>query len=442
MSRQKLAFLWLCVGIFTKAHAQGFEGWFDKQIADIVNKQASQTATQQVGQNGKSSDRQRQSPSADSRSTSLVDQSSATDFVSIAASLLPVPSSVTGATSAAASAAGTTTGGSSSAAGSGTATTSLYAILAGLNGTSPIDPQFYKNHVDARRISFTAGTAASTVATDNTDKPATVLGTKFLFVNHRELYTKANLVRIADVQKHLSDATTEAALHLKQRIHELMYQDLHPTPGRPSPADLGKFIIGELNETEFPKTLAKLKSATLEQITDLLTSDIAVFTALDKTIKNTYDQIQKGTQVSLSYTANVRKDIGNNYHRAEFIVDYGVSSRINWTFNASADYTDRKAAKDSRGGRVATDFTGDLTKSNSAWGRLPMRLSFSGEAKWLTSQKPQYTVQAQLTIPVSQGVDLPIVYRYANREAQLNRTNSEVRLGFSVDVSRLAQALK
>jgi len=99
-------------------------------------------------------------------------------------------------------------------------------------------------------------------------------------------------------------------------------------------------------------------------------------------------------------------------------------------------------AKDSRGGRVATEFQGDLTKGGGAWGRLPLTLSFSGEAKWLTSQKPGYTVQAQLSIPVSQGVELPIVYRYANRVAQLNQNNSEVRLGFSVDLSRLAQAFK
>jgi len=57
-------------------------------------------------------------------------------------------------------------------------------------------------------------------------------------------------------------------------------------------------------------------------------------------------------------------------------------------------------------------------------------------------QKPQYTFQAKLSIPLIFGVDLPIVYQYANRAAQINQSNSEARLGLSIDLSRLAQAFK
>lgn len=48
--------------------------------------------------------------------------------------------------------------------------------------------------------------------------------------------------------------------------------------------------------------------------------------------------------MSVSYTANIRDPKGNNDHRAELIFDYGLSSRLNCTFNASADYIDRKMA--------------------------------------------------------------------------------------------------
>ena len=41
-----------------------------------------------------------------------------------------------------------------------------------------------------------------------------------------------------------------------------------------------------------------------------------------------------------------------------------------------------KSTGDSKGGRLATSFQGDLTKSNSAWGTMPTRLTFSGEGKW------------------------------------------------------------
>ena len=146
--------------------------------------------------------------------------------------------------------------------------------------------------------------------------------------------------------------------------------------------------------------------------------------------------------MSIAYTADLRDSTGNNNHRGTLIFDYGLSDRINWTFNASADYTDRKMDLDSKGGRAATEFQGNITKSNSPWGRSPLTISFSGEAQWLTSQKPQYSFQAKLTIPIVTGVELPVVYRYANRAAQLNQSSSEARLGLSFDISRLAQALK
>ena len=33
------------------------------------------------------------------------------------------------------------------------------------------------------------------------------------------------------------------------------------------------------------------------------------------------------------------------------------------------------------GGRAATEFQGNITKSNSPWGRSPLTISFSGEAQ-------------------------------------------------------------
>src|SRR5579883_1728147 len=67
------------------APATTFNAWVNDRIAAAI-------AKAQVGINGKSTSKQTTSPSATSRSTSLVDQSSATDFVSTALSLVPVNS--------------------------------------------------------------------------------------------------------------------------------------------------------------------------------------------------------------------------------------------------------------------------------------------------------------------------------------------------------------
>ena len=75
-----------------------------------------------------------------------------------------------------------------------------------------------------------------------------------------------------------------------------------------------------------------------------------------------------------------------------------------------------------------------------------MRLGFSAQATWMTRNAPQFTGQAMLSIPLGQGVELPLVYRgqyrYANRIGQYDQSSSEARLGFPVDVARIAQDLR
>jgi hypothetical protein len=413
----------------------GVNGWIDKQIDDLLDKQI-------VGQNGQGSDRQRESPSADSRSTSLVDQSSATDFFSVAANVIPVTPGLSQFVSSTG-----TSGNTSGAAGSTTATASLYALLAGLNKVNPTDPKFYAEHVSSRRFSFTVGTAASTLATDNTDTPATVYGAKVLLINARELYTKANLARIKQAQGANANAA-KASAALKLEVKKLIFAALNPTSvdanGEPSDLDsFAAFIRDHLaGDANFQATLSSLSTETKKRIQTLIENSLAAFSQERTVFQEKYDEISKAQQLSISYTADIRDAKGNNYHRVEMIFDYGLSPRINWTVNASGDYTDRKTSSDSRGGRFATSFQGNLTQPDSAWGKNPITLTFSGEGKWQTGQKPQYTFESKLTIPLVPGVELPLAYRYANRIAQINQTDSEARMGLAVDISRLAHAFK
>jgi hypothetical protein len=476
---------------------------------------------QQVGQNGRGSDRQKESPSTDPRSTSLVDQSSATDFISVAASLIPVSPSLSQTGSSG------TSSSSQTGAGTGAATTSFYALMAAFNKTSPTDPAFYQDHVFSRRLSFTIGTAASTQATDNTSTPSTVYGGKVLLINRRELYTKDNLKAIRTIQTQLSDETVAAA-RLTSRIEEIMCASLHPdcvadralstvgvilsAPGtgykkgdiltvggsgtgatvevllvdkdgavlQPivikssgnkyslasnvptnggsgngatvnitalSSLDIGvltTFQNTQLTPANLSSTVKAVPSDAMKQIEATVESGIKPFSTLRTSLNNTYDEISGAMQVSISGAANVRTGLGNNNYRGEFILDKGLtkSGSINWTINGSFDYTDRKNGIDSRGGRVATSFQGDLTRPNGGWSKAPLTLIFSGETDWLSSQKPQYSFDAKLSIPITAGFDLPIEYRFANRAAQINQHDSQVRLGLTIDISRITQALK
>jgi hypothetical protein len=487
---------------------KNFDAWILCQVSDVLDKQ-------QVGQNGKGTARQRESPSTDPRSTALVDESSATDFVSVAASLIPVSSGITQFNPTTG-----TTSTNSTTSGSGTVTSTVYALLAGFNKTSPTDPQFYKNHIFSRQVSFTIGSAASTQATDNTTTPSTVYGAKVLIINSRELYTNDNLDRIRKVQDKLSLATAASA-SLTQKIMAIMCSALHPdclqertlgavtvsaggtgygigdvltvgggkggtvtvisvsdgvvtgivvtasgsgysvngdvptTGGGGTGAKVSvnalssinnvrylSFQANDLIDANYPNTVNALPAETKKQIEAVVESSIDPFSNLRTELYSAYDNISKGMQMSISGTANIRSGPGNSNYRAELIFDYGLSTRINWTVNGSFDYTDRKLALDSRGGRIATSFEGNLTNPTGGWSRSPLRLIFSGEGDWLSQQKPQYSFDAKLSVPITPGFDLPIEYRFANRTAQLNQNDSQVRFGLAVDLSRIAQALK
>src|SRR5437016_1831631 len=118
------------VALSTSANAQQpLQNWIDAQIKSQLQEKGvevnpTQLKKEQVVQNGKGVDRQRESPSNDPRSTSLVDQSSASDFFSVAANLIPVTPGLSQVVSSSGGASS-----DSSAAGSTTATASLYAIL-------------------------------------------------------------------------------------------------------------------------------------------------------------------------------------------------------------------------------------------------------------------------------------------------------------------------
>src|SRR6267378_4692341 len=137
-----------------------FNDWLNQRVQAALD-------AAKVQENGKGSSRQKETPSTDDRSTSLVDQSSATDFLSTALQLIPV-SNINGL--APGQMPGSSADASKQGTGSGSVTATGYSLIAALSKHALTDPQFYKDHTNARRISFTVGTSASDAATDGTSK--------------------------------------------------------------------------------------------------------------------------------------------------------------------------------------------------------------------------------------------------------------------------------
>ena len=401
----------LALPVFSRAQAITFDQWFDQRVRDL----------KLADVNSKPPEKQREAPAVASGSTSLVDRSASSDFVSVALGLVPIGRNTGG------------TGGNKPALTS--MTISAYSLAAWGTGKELTDPAFYRVHKDLRRLYVTLEAAESRKDDDNTDRPATVIGVKYLIINQRDIYARHSLKHLSDVQDAVTRAGTLEA-GLKDRIKDTMF------PSEATNPDQDKFLEN-FGEAKFPAFLQSLRPETLNRVDQLIRSELPTFAGLQAAIETAYDAIHKGQQLALSGTASLRPDPGNDDYRMELIYDHGLSKNVTWTVNASGDYKDRKQNEDQRGGRIATEFLGTLNRSTEKlWGRSPATLSFSGEAKWHTKAKPIYTFQTKLTIPITTGIDLPVVYRYANRTPSTNTAGPEARVGLSVDIGRLTELLK
>jgi len=394
--------------------------------------------------------RQKEAPAGEIRSTSLVDQSSAGEFVNVALALAPV------ATGANARAAG-------NGSGSGVVTASFYSLLALLNKRDLTDPEFYKAHTSARQLSFSLGSTASDITKDNTDNAGTTFGFKFTFFNDREIYSKRNGQLLANLQSKLStvsaiETRVKAKILIKlfcahnqaaiDGVTDLQRSEFCAAPDQPSPpaalaAAFANFISSINTEAGFTNAINTLPALSLKEIDGLIDRNLDLFGTLRERIDSTYDAIKNGRQLAIVATYVNRPDLGTDDFRGTLAFDYGLSPSLNWTVNGSFDHRDRKAGFDTRGGRFATEFLGRLTGYGSdLWGRQPITLAFAGEGKWLTKQKPQYSVQAKLTIPIAAGLDWPIVYRWSKRIDLVDKEGKELKMGLTVDLSNLSQLLK
>jgi hypothetical protein len=191
-----------------------------------------------------------------------------------------------------------------------------------------------------------------------------------------------------------------------------------------------------------PFAPSSLSENTLRLVDALIAEKAMTLAALQTAIHSAYDQISKGRQLGLTATYVDRPELGTDDFRSALVFDYGLAPRINWTVNGSFDYRNRRAAGDQRGGRFATEFLGRITGyGDGLWGMQPITLAFAGEGRWLSTLKPQYAAQAKLTIPISGGLNLPVIYRWSKGIDLVDAQGKELRVGLTVDLGALSANL-
>jgi hypothetical protein len=374
--------------------------------------------------NQKDPNKQTEAPSVSSKSTSLVDKPAAPDLGAFAMAL----ASVTGLNS------------DNSNGTPFVFTTSLYALISAQNGRA-LDPTFYNQNRNWRRFSFTIGREAND---DTNDGPANIFGGKILLINDKDPGRGRNTHTLDEVRDKLKSSAVNFA-KIRQQINLYLFQELGPQllgagfiPN--DPAQKVQFINNQLSDANLVNIVSMLSKDELAQIDKILSQYVQDEAQLQQTVKNAIATIQKGPQLALDFTSKIRPHKPVDDYRLELTWDYGLVNRLDWTANISYDYRNfTDIGADIRGGRFANQFEYQF---GSKVLHDPLKVAVSAEGKWQTKISSTYVMQGKLTIPVMEGISLPLSASWANRSDLIKESYVKGNFGLTFDVAKLLSAFQ
>jgi hypothetical protein len=137
-----------------------------------------------------------------------------------------------------------------------------------------------------------------------------------------------------------------------------------------------------------------------------------------------------------------REDGADDYD-AMFVLEKGWSG-LNFTANGGGQYTDNDGSSDAFGGMVAAEVQYQL--DTSVAGILseiplgaPLDFALGVSGIWMEDVGPQYKGQLKVSIPLVEGLEMPISFSVANRSELIDETVVRGLMGFTVDTSKLMQ---
>ncbi|MDZ4799673.1 MAG: hypothetical protein SGI92_16050 [Bryobacteraceae bacterium] len=404
--------------------SEDIHAWLMRRAAAILNGRYDQPV---ILENGRGFANQNESTSSEGGSTSLVDQSSTSDFASLALNLAGLRQSET-----------------ATAPKSGSVTVTAYSILAAAKGKRLLDPLFYQQNTGWRRVSFTIGTEESKLDEHLTDKPATNLGMKFVFKNDRDVYSGKALTAMNELRATFGSVIVGQA-SLSDRIQRIVFETLQ----RPTSADYDKLYAAFIVSKAFANpgwaatwtafVGADTNGRARDEIETLLSNFSRPLERHTVLLREKVHELQQAPQWAIALSSKQREENGVDEYRAELIFDKGLSTRANWSLNGSFDFRDFQTTRDTRAGRLATEFQFRLYEGSST-GLMPgsVVLSGSGEHKAGNGMKPITRGQAKLVIPIMSGVSVPLAWSYASRADVNVLPGSQLRLSIVIDPVRLA----
>jgi hypothetical protein len=443
----------------------------DQNLNDWLNTRINGKVQAQVDQ--RSNAKQTEAPSQGSNSTSLVDQTSASDLVSMALSLAGVSGNST----------------DNSSPKSLSVTASAYSLYALFKQQDPLDAQFYNNNARWRRLSLTLGYDNDQTQSGNSSH-ATIAGAKLLIVNNRDLSSCGNhsigsiksTGRCKSQQK-LFDSLKIASIsfgqiELQVQLYLMKRDDVAATLTTPewrgflesnrSGPDSGmvsqletdsvkdlfgsdrskwtrlekmffvEFANKHFDKAGFPAILSLIGKDGIAQIDSIVAGQAQAFLDLSDSGTQALEALRTAPQFSVAFTSTTRPGTGANQYVAETIFDYGVVKRINLSLNNTFTYKDAKTLGGiTRGSKFVGDLQFQLTKEKRLTGRDPITFDVGGEGDWMTKTSPTYKGQVKVNIPIVDGITLPVSITFSNRTDLIKERDVIGKFGFTFDTTKL-----
>jgi len=372
--------------------------------------------------------KQVETPSISTSSTSLVDQTSAPDLLGLALNFAGLNNNDGDSTNAS------------------SVTSTAYALYTGITGKDALDPAVYNKYAGLRRFSFTVGRDDPDEDKD-TNNRAFLFGLKCLIINKRDATSSSNRGDLQMVSNRLRTARPNF-LDVAFDVRNYLYEQLGPSLGYPAVGEVRddaiiRFVNERLsNATQTQATVGMLSIAQHDAINAIISAKIGTIVELKDASLEAFERIRRRPQLSFSFQTKQRREDGSDEYRTGLLYDVGVYQRLNFAANATFDYENNKIiGGDKRGGRLAVESYFHLNRQKNIFnGKDPITLSFQGEGKWMSSAKPTYTGQVKLTLPLFDGVSLPLSFSVANRTELIKESEVRGRFGFTIDFAKLAKA--
>jgi hypothetical protein len=254
-----IAILFFLVSAQLVAHAQGCPASTD--LNDCINVRIRELVKAKTDQN--SNTKQAETPSSSTNSTSLVDQSSASDLFGVGLNLAGLAAN---------------SNSTDNQPNSVSVTTSAYALYAAFKGVDPLNPDFYNKHRDWRRFSVTLGYDEEKLPTGDTQR-AKLFGIKYLVINRRDPNRKEFKANLDDILTQLKGSTTVFS-DVINKIKTYIFTNDKVVTAIINP-DFAAFLVRKETEIDLAKLTASKIALTARQTSATSNNPQAVKNAAD-----------------------------------------------------------------------------------------------------------------------------------------------------------------